>query len=160
MNQEFRNKSPQPRNFILFFSQQLILTLQYIQTLHLVDSLLQTCFVSNLDRKWHITVNLNNTVNLKIFTAFFWHNSRYILYFRVWKLSRRLSQWIFWVWLWRTSLNYSGFDPCCNSTSSNNRFRIFSLWFWVTKSSVDFEYVNYEIGKLILFQELLVMSEC
>ena len=25
---------------------------------------------------------------------------------------------------------------------------------------IDFEYVNYEIGKLILFQELLVMSDC
>ena len=66
MNQEFRYKSSQPRNFILFFSQQLILTLQYIQTLHLVDSLLQTCFVSKI---WHTTVNLN-TVNLTIFTAF------------------------------------------------------------------------------------------
>ena len=45
MNQEFRNKSSQPRNFILFISQQLILTLQYIQTLESFDSLLQTCFV-------------------------------------------------------------------------------------------------------------------
>ena len=35
-----------------------------------------------------------------------------------------------------------------------------SLLFWVTNSSVDFEYVNYEIGKLILFWELLVMSDC
>ena len=156
MNQEFKNKSSQPRNFILFFSQQLILTLQYIQTLHLVDSLLQTCFVSKM------AYNSQSQQYGKIdnFYSFFWHNSWYILYFRVWKLSRRLSQWIFWVWLWRTSLNYSGFDPCCNSTSSNNRFRIFSLWFWVTNSSVGFEYVNYEIGKLILFQELLVMSDC